>query len=244
MAKKQMKAKGGARKGGRRRAVRRNVPEKASMTVVRPFSLLTTNQSYLLYDIQLSQYARAVNAAKAYQLYRIKNVKVVISPLSDTFAAGGGTSVPYMYFQIDRTRNLDNIRTASEFKQLGCVPRRLDDKIISFQWAPSVLNTTLDNAANNSGVFNQYKISPWLRCRDENTNPPAPGVWNPDTTDHQGLVFLCENSGGADVPFKCEIHVDFEFMKPAHPTIITEGHPEPLELNTLAIEVGGETPPA
>lgn len=234
-------AKGGkraAKRGGRKpqkRRAKRTVAEKASLSVTRAFSLLTTNQTYRLYDVQLSQYARAVNVAKGYQLYRIKNVKVIASPLSDTFAPGGGSSVPYLYFQIDRTRNLENIRTATEFKQLGCKPHRMDDKIVTFQYRPSVLNTTLDNAATQGGVFNQYKISPWIRCRDETG---APGVWNPDTTDHQGMVMLMENTGGADVPFKLEIVVEFEFMKPSYPTILTETLPEPLELNDLALEVG------
>lgn len=218
------------RRGGRRRTV----AERASLSVTRSFSLLSSNQSYRFYDVQLSQYARAVNVAKGYQLYRIKNVKMVCSPLADTFQAGAGTSVPYLYFQIDRTRNLENIRTAQEFKQLGCKPRRLDDKIVNFQYKPSVLNTTLDNAATQGGVFNQYKIAPWIRCRDETG---APGVWNPDTTDHQGVVFFLENSGGAEINWKIEVTVEFEFMKPSYPTTITETLPEPVELNSLALEV-------
>jgi len=230
-----MKGKKGmkGKKQQRRRQAKRTVPERASLTVTRQFGLLTANQTYRLYDVQLSQYARAVNVAKAYQLYRIKNVKLVCSPLADTFQAGSGVTVPYVYFQIDRTRNLENIRTPLEFKQLGCKPRRLDDKIITFQYRPSVLNTTLDNAATAGGVFNQYKISPWIRCRDETGTP---GVWNPDTTDHLGLVMIQENAGGANVDWKVELVVEFEFMKPSYPTTITEGQPEPLELNDLAVD--------
>lgn len=238
MAKKYAAKKAAVRKAGARkmraRRNRRTVAERASLSVTRSFSLLTVNQTYRLYDVQLSQYARAVNVAKGYQLYRIRNVKLVCSPLADTFQAGGGTTVPYLYFQVDRTRNLENIRTSQEFKQLGCKPHRLDDKIVTFQYRPSVLNTTLDNAATQGGVFNQYKIMPWIRCRDETG---APGTWNPDTTDHQGVVFFLENSGGADIQWKIEIVVEFEFMKPSFPTTITETLPEPVELNTLASEV-------
>lgn len=212
----------------------RTVPEQASLTVTRAFSLLTTNQTYFIYDLQLSQFQRAINVAKSYQLYRIKNAKLVLSPLADTFQAGAGTSVPYAYFQIDRTREIQNIRTALEFKQLGCKPRRLDDKVVEFQWKPSVLNTTLDNAAVGGGVFNQYKISPWIRSRDE---VGMPGTWNPDTTDHMGCVFLIENSGGAEVAAKIELVVEFEFCKPSYPTTITEGAPQPIRLEDLAIDL-------
>jgi len=44
-----------------------------------------------------------------------------------------------------------------------------------------------------------------------------------------------ENAGGADVQAKLEIVIEFEFMKPSYPTTITEGHPEPVELETLAL---------
>lgn len=209
----------------------RTVPEQASMSCTRQFSLLTTNQSYRVYDVQLSQFLRAVNVAKSYQLYRIKNVKLLLSPLADTFIAGGGTTVPYAYFQVDRTRDLQNIRTSIEFKQLGCKPHRVDDKVVTFQWKPSVLNTTLDDAGTNGGVFNQYKISPWIRTRDETG---APGVWNPDTTDHLGCVFLVENSAGANVDYKMEMVVEFEFCKPSYPTTITEGQPEPVDLSDIS----------
>jgi len=226
------KGKRPARRAGRARTV----AEKASMSVTRSYSLLTTNQTYRLYDVQLSQYARAINTAKSYQLYRIKNCKLIVSPLFDTFAQGGGTSVPYIYFQVDRTRNLTNIRTPQEFKALGCKPHRVDDKPITFQWRPSVLNSTIDSAPDQAvaSVFNQYKISPWIRTRDETGGL---GVWNPDTTDHMGVVFFAENSGGAEVQFKIEMVVEFEFMKPAIPTILTETLPEPVELESLAQEI-------
>lgn len=233
-------ARGGGKRGGAKRAPRRNirakrtVAEQASLSVTRGFSLLNTNQTYRFSDVQLSHYARAVNVAKGYQLYRIKNIKLICSPLADTFQAGSGVTVPYMYFQIDRTRELDNIRTAAEFKQLGCKPHRLDDKIVMFQYRPSVLNPTLDNAAAAIGAFNQYKISPWLRCRD---GEGLISVWNPDTTDHQGVVFFVENSGGDGVQYKVEVVVEFEFRKPSYPMTLTEGHPEPVDLETLAIEV-------
>lgn len=219
----------------------RTVPEEASMSVTRQFGLLTANQTYRLYDIQLNQYARAVNVAKSYQLYRIKNVKLICSPLADTFQAGSGVTVPYVYFQVDRTRNLENIRTPMEFKQLGCKPHRLDDKIITFQFKPSVLNPTIDSGPGGpvASAFNQYKISPWLRCRDESGTP---GTWNADSTDHMGVVFIQENAGGSNVDWKVELVVEFEFKKPAYPTTLTEEAPAPLELNSIAVDPIGVLP--
>lgn len=232
------KTKKGSKKGKRRAGMRskrspRTVPEKASLTATRQFTLLSTNQAYRMYDVELSHYLRAIDVAKAYQLYRIKNCKLVLSPLADTFAAGGGTSVPYAYFQIDRTRDLSNVRTAIELKRLGCKPRRVDDNIITFEWKPSVLNLTQDSSIG-PGIFNQYKMSPWLRTRKEDANL---GLWNPDTTDHQGVVFFVENSGGAEINYKMELVVEFEFKKPSTPAVLTEGFVEAVDLNTLAQEV-------
>lgn len=235
------KGKRAARGKGRRPARRaarkaRNQPEKASMSVTRSYNLLTTNQTYRVYDVQLNQYARAVNTARSYQMYRITNCKLVVSPLFDTFAAGGGTTAPNIYFQVDRTRAITNIRTPQEYKALGCKPHRLDDKPITFQWKPSVLNSTIDSGPDQAvaSVFNQYKISPWIRTRDETGGL---GVWNPDTTDHMGLVFLAENSGGADIQYKAELTVEFEFCKPAIPMTLTETEPAPVELESLALEI-------
>lgn len=67
-------------------------------------------------------------------------------------------------------------------------------------------------------------------------------MWNPDTTDHMGLVFLAENSGGADIQYKVELVVEFEFQKPSVPTVLTETLPEPVELESLALEIPVETP--
>lgn len=225
-----------AKRGARKRPARRSVPEKASMSVTRSYGLLSTNQTYRVYDVQLSQYARAINTAKSYQMYRIKNCKLIVSPLFDTFASGAGVSVPNIYFQVDRTRTITNIRTPQEFKALGCKPHRLDDKPMTFQWKPSVLNSTIDSGPDLAvqSVFNQYKISPWIRTRDETGGL---GVWNPDTTDHMGLVFLAENSGGADIQYKVELVVEFEFQKPSVPTVLTETLPEPVELESLALEI-------
>lgn len=218
------------RKGGRR-----TVPERASCKETLAMTqLLNTNQVYTSYTTQLSSFIRASLVAKAYQLYRIKNVKVILSPLSDTFVAGGGTSVPYLYYMIDRTKSLQYVDTAYKLKKLGAKPRRLDDKIISFQYRPSVLIGGLDSlppAGQSTTQFTQYKVSPWLSTRDaENI-----GVWNADSTDHQGIVWIVENAGGNQVQYKCEVLVDFEFMKPAQDLTRVQGAPEPIEIDTLRI---------
>lgn len=230
--------RGGKRVGLKKRAQRarvvrpvrraRTVAERASLSETKPFQLLNPNQIYTNYSIQLSSFPRASLVAKGYQLYRIKSVQWKISPLADTFA-NAGSSVPYLYYMVDRTKNLSMANTVVPLKRMGAKPRRLDDKIVSFSLRPSVLTGTLDTqppAGQSTTQFTQYKISPWLNTRDSETI----GVWNPDSTDHGGLVFIVENSGGAPVLYKCEMVVEFEFCKPSFEVIPSETAPAPLEL--------------
>lgn len=237
------------RGGGRKRAARRiprapkganGVADRASLTEVRSFGLLSTNQMYSAYNIQLSQTARARTVAQGYQLYRIKKVSFKFSPLLDTFAAGAAvaTSVPYLYCMIDRTRNLQAANSSAALKTLGAIPRRLDEKVLMFSFKPSVLNAVFDsNPPSGQGQtqFAQYRVSPWLNTRDWED----PVIWKPDSTDHLGCVFYAESSSGQNITYKCEIQIEFEFKKPSYQLTPTVGEPEPIELESL--HVGGPT---
>lgn len=213
-----------------------SVPERASCTITQTFTLGQTNQVYNNYNLQLSGAARAITIAEGYQLYRIKRVTYKFSPLADTFQGGSGVTVPYLYFQIDRTRNLQSVNTPQQLRQLGCVPKRLDDKIVSWSFRPSVLNYTYDSAppiGQATTQANQYKISPWLNCRDAETL----SVWNPDSTDHLGCVWVVENSGGGLISYKMERIVEYEFMKPSYQVVANPTAPAPIEVeDSLVLE--------
>lgn len=214
--------------------------ETATIRENKPFSLLNPNQVYQAYNTQLSTYPRAVAVAKAYQLYRIKSITFVISPLADTFVAGNNT-VPYLYHMIDRTKMLASVTNATQFKRLGAKPQRIDDKIVSFKLKPSVLVGTLDSAppaGQSTTQFTQYKMSPWLSTRDQE----SVGVWNPDSTDHQGIIWLMESSGGNPVQYKFEQIVEFEFKKPALDFLITVGDPEPIDIDSIGLPLVEEVP--
>jgi len=223
------------RKSNRRRVVRRStVAERASLSETKGLSILQTNQMYQQYALQLANYPRAVNVAKAYQLYRIKSVKYIVQPLSDTFIATGpaasGSTVPYLYYMIDRTKNLLAANTAQALKRAGAKPRRVDERSISFGYKPSVLQANLDTQTPVSSSYTSYKISPWLNTRDINSGV---GVWNPDATDHQGIKFIVENSGGANIAYKMDIVIEFEFMKPSNDLTPSETMPTPIDLTEV-----------
>lgn len=213
-ARKGGKGKKGA-KGGRRSKY--EVRETASLTEVQaPIASPLANQNYSTYNISLASLTRARDVAKGYQYYRIKRITYVIKPLSDTFNAqglapgGSAATVPYLYYMIDRTRLFQGGFTIDQLKQMGAKARRLDDKTLTFSYTPSVLTETFDNTAN-ANLAVQYKMCPWLPTRDI-TNV---GVWNPNTTDHCGIVWRVEQVGGTAIGYQLERRVQVEFKKPA-----------------------------
>lgn len=223
------KASGRARKG--RVGVRRrgfNEPEKASLTEVIPTGApLAANQNYSNYNLSLANLPRAQNIAKGYQYYRIRRITYVIKPCQDTFLPGQN-SVPYLYYMVDRTKQFVNGFTLDQLKAMEAKPHRLDDKTISFSMTPSVLTETFDNTGGaNTAV--QYKMSPWLPTKDI----AQVGVWNPNTTDHMGIVWRVEQSfttGGASA-YVLERRVEIEFKKPSIPTAALGAEDVPQELD-------------
>lgn len=229
------KGKRGGKKGVKKgkRGGKRATVEHASCKVNQTFSLLNPNQLYTNYNTQLSSFARAVNIAQGYQFYRIKKVTYKFSPLSDTFAPGSGVTVPYLYFMIDRLATLQAVSLPGQLRAVGAKPKRMDDKIVTFSFTPSVKVGTYDSlppAGQSSTQFTQYKMSPWLSCRD-NEGPTQ--LWNPDSTDHLGCVWMLENSGGNAVQYKCERIVEFEFKKPAYQIIAGPSDPPPIDVETI-----------
>lgn len=208
----------------RPRRARIGVPEKASLTEILPTTTHTTNQNYSSYNLSLASCTRARDVAKGYQFYRIKSVKFIVRPLQDTFVEAG-TTVPYLYYMIDRTRQLQAGFTANQLKSLGAVPRRMDDKNIVFHYKPSVLTDTYDNTAG-AATFIQYKMSPWLPTRDINLL-----AWVPSTTDHQGIVWRAETNSGNAIAYVIDREVEIEFKKPS--TVVTAADPVdvPLEVD-------------
>lgn len=226
-----------ARKGARKSKA--HVTERASCKESQTFTLLNGNQVYTNYNTQLSSFLRARTIAEGYQFYRIKRITYKFSPLSDTFAVGSGTTVPYLYFMIDRLAQLSVASTAQQLRAMGAKPKRMDDKIITWSYAPSVRVASFDSLppiGQSQTQFTQYKVSPWLSCRDAE----GPGaIWQADSTDHLGCVWLLENSGGGNVPYKCERIVEFEFKKPSFQVIQGPNDPPPIDVETIL-----DVPPA
>lgn len=219
---KQNKSKRPARRG--RRAPRRkmtNVADYAGRSEVRdlinpnplpppiPPNVFAPAIVYRIRDITLDQFDAAVSIAKAYQFYRIKHVTLKFMPLFDTFTAGGPSTIPRLYYMIDKSGSIPTNVTIPALKKMGAKPIRFDERQITRGWSPSVL--TADTAAPGVLQSSQYKVSPWLST---NANVLNPGAWVPSSIDHLGCFFVVEQEAGATANYRVELTVEFQFKKP------------------------------
>lgn len=195
-----------------------------------PPTLFAPNAMYQIRNFTLDQFPACVNVARSYQFYKIKRVSFKFIPLADTFTAGGGQSVPNMYYMIDRSGSIPANVTLDGLKAMGAKPLRFDDKTIVRGFAPSVL--TVDTAA--PGVFqsSQYKISPWLST---NSNALNAGPWNPSTIDHMGIFWYVQQEIGNNAGYRVEITIEFQFKKPLWTAIAGEEPALAVKLPTYTV---------
>lgn len=204
------------------------VPEWASASFTRPLlnpnpairpEVFGANTTYRFYDCAIDQFPRAVAIASAYQQYRIKRITLKIRPLVDTFTAGGGETVPQLYYLIDKIRALSPAVGLPQMKTMGCVPRRLDDTNLTISWAPGVLDPATDTNAGGL-TFAKANISPWLNTTDNPFVTPAAV----SSVDHLGVIWNVEQLVGSSGNFTVECTIDVQFRKPAF---------EPAETQTV-----------
>lgn len=220
MAKGATKQKKGAKKGrGHKTSMFRSVADKASCTVTRTLTPVNANQMYAYDAIRLADYTRASGIAQYYQRFRITGVTLTWKPVFDTYALNVGAPAvgfqkPNLYYIIDKNGSLPDNVTLEALKQSGAKVRALDEKPVPVHWKPAVLEENQAGAPGFAGPSG-YKTSPWLSTNQQNANP---GLWVPNSTNHQGIKFYIEQSGNGgsqySIPFPLDITVEFEFIKP------------------------------
>lgn len=175
----------------------------------------TSNTMYSTFQnngIRLDQFPRAVEIAKNYQHFKIKQIKLTLKFSYDTFQQGavGAGSRPNLYYIIDKAASLTQGTTLEALKQMGARPHACDNRQFTITWRPSVLT----GDRNLIGTpYTQYKISPWLA-----TNPGGDGgvPFVPSTVEHHGLYWYVEQLFGGGTQFNAEMEVQFAFKKPLY----------------------------
>lgn len=204
----------------RKRNMRRGVSDYATASVASTITPaaggnFASNIMYSTFQnngIKLSDFPRAVQIAKNYQHFKIKQVKLTLKWGYDTFQSGnpGGSSRPSLYYMIDKSSSLAQNTTLENLKQMGAKPHTCDNKQFVITWRPAVL--TADQSLAGA-PYSQYKISPWLA-----TNPGGNGLpgFVPSTVGHNGLYWYVEQLFGGGVQYQAEIEVQFAFKKPLY----------------------------
>lgn len=208
-----------ARKMGRRGMKRLANSEYASAkeTVKLPDDDMGT--LYALYNTRLADYDRLAAIAKGYQFYRITKIEMKFIPHSDTFTYGSGTTVPTLYWLIDRNENiLFSSNGFDQIREAGAKPIRFDDKVINVRWKPSVIQTLPADNSNppTATTFSTSRLSPWLPTNLYAGQETTVYEWAPSTVPHRGLVYGAyqQSPVGTTYQYHAEITVHAQFKKP------------------------------
>lgn len=225
-AKKQFKSRR-ARKMRPRKGVS-NVAEWASLSETSKLlppggmtaGIFVPNNMYDVLNVNLSAFDRASAVAKAYQFYRIKNVRMTFKSTLDTFAGDLNTGPkPQFYYMIDKSASIPTTATLDTLKSMGARPKMFDEKNLVVNWKPSIL--VLAESVGGS-TPSEYKISPWLSTEA-------------NTINHLGIYFYSDvGTSLYGSTFLVDIEVQFEFKKPVW--IVpppTDGSPQPLSQSAV-----------
>lgn len=206
---------------------RKNDANYAQLKETIQLNELVAEQPYAS-DLNLTQFARAVNVAQSYQLYRIAYVEYRIKPRFDTFlpASPSTNVVPYLYWIMNRNASTPQYFDDDYLIQQGARAIRLDDKTIKINYKPNIVIDTWQKPGG--GAYYQSgmpKITPWLptqRAIDDPDGNPPPVTPLPvltggsDDTLHYGhLTYISAPTWSSEVKVcDVEVTVTFQFKKP------------------------------
>lgn len=174
---------------------------------------------YAVYNTNLAAFDRLATIAKAYQFYRVTKIEMRFIPHADTFTYGSGTTVPSLYWLIDRNENILFSSTGfDQMRESGAKAIRFDDKIVNVKWRPSVIQTLPANNANppTATTFDTSRLSPWLPTNAYAGQETTVWQWAPSTVPHRGIVYGIsqESPAGTTYQYHVEITMHVQYKKP------------------------------
>lgn len=186
------------RRGARVALPKRTTGNFASATET--FSVAVTAGIVNDFTMNMTDLVRTRALMSVYQYYRITSLEMRFKPQSDTFQAGGPSTLPYLYFQYDKSGALSGLN-AQGFEDIGTKAIRFDDKTLVRKWKPSVLTVDAGLGAT------QFKVSPWL--------PTQLNAVPNDTVEHYGAIFYISKQNPADATiYDVDVVVNVQYRKP------------------------------
>lgn len=217
------------RRSAPRRYVRGgHIREVASAQYTTNVQLLQPSQSisggvYAFRNFSLSSASdRVQRIGASYQQYRIKKITWQVKPFFDTYPAATtatAPTIPHLYWMMDRLATYDVDTMLTTLKAAGAKPIRLDDKMVTKSFKPSIICPALQGPATPTGapdiIAATYKVSPWLTTNNASYGGAGQTEWVASSVDHNGLLLGidCDIVGFSSVA-SVQFTVEFEFRKP------------------------------
>jgi len=180
-----------------------------------PTKVINLNTPYLQIKAGITG-ARASQLAQLFGEYRIKKITYSFRPWFDTFNAmdasigNSAISVPTLYWRLNRYGDTPAAFAGDYMRAMGAKPLRLDDKIVSFSYAPNVIQTQQNVVGSSTATI---KVSPWLSTDDlVNDNN-----FTLSTAEHFGNSLFIEAAGAGTAQGQVanlDVKVVYEFRNP------------------------------
>lgn len=180
-----------------------------------PTQIVNLNTPYLQIKSGITG-ARASALAQVFGEYRIKKIVYTFRPWFDTFNAGiatGGNNavqVPTLYWRLNRYGDTPAAFAGDYMRVMGAKPIRLDDKLVSFSYAPNIIQAQQNVAGTTTSTI---KVSPWLSTDDlvQDNN------FTLSTAEHFGHSLFIEAAANGNTQGQAanmDVKVYYEFRNP------------------------------
>lgn len=185
-----------------------------------PTQTISLNTGYLQIKAGITG-ARASALAALFGEYRIKKIIYTYRPIYDTYSSslpGSGnyaTQVPTLYWRLNRYGDTPATINGNYMRAMGAKPHRLDDKNITFSYAPNIILSQQNVAGPNTATI---KVSPWLSTDDVVNN----NAFSLSTAEHFGHSLFVEGAGAGTANgtvANMDVKVIYEFRNPRLNTV-------------------------
>lgn len=211
------------------RSLNANKTDKA--TVVEVQELAATPEGGNFINHHLSQFPRALAVSKQYRFYRCKKVELEFIPYANVFTPG--TAFPELYFQTDRTQNVDTgvplpLPSKGIMMSRGVMPVKWTS-IVKRSYVPSVLrNENFIQNVLGSDVQSIAAVSStpvkyrWYATQQYFVAPPGNAAsfinptWGPSALRYFGAAYFIDQpiAEPSAILGTIKIKVHWEFKQP------------------------------
>ena len=220
------------------RTMNANKMDKATVVEVQELAAVPEGGNFI--NHHLSQFSRALAVSKLYRFYRCKKVELEFIPYANVFAPG--QAFPELYFQTDRTQNVDvgvplPLPSKNIMMSRGVLPQKWTS-VIKRSYVPSVLrnenfiqNVLGSDVQSIAAVTSTPVKYKWYATQQYFTAPPGNAAsfinptWGPSALRYFGAAYFIDQplAEPSAILGTIKIKVHWEFKQP----LVTAEPPPP-----------------